>query len=231
MMKRLIALSLALLLTVLPLAARADKAFNMNHPIAYMDANFTCGCQRGGSGTMIGRYGLITAAHNLYCHVHGKPLKSCNFYFGANSPGSCWYRYSGKFSYTVYDTFANGYSSVNDIGFVIFESPVGNSTGWYGCMVGSDHDLNEEFFNLLTYDSTRHLQGLFEVQYVYSDKQLYWEGWISGTDGGPVCFTGEDFDYPTVTAVYTSHDANGNGYGRRLTNDVFQAMKAAGAFN
>lgn len=141
MIKRMTALLLAVLL-LLPLAAFADN-FDLHHPVAYLDARFTCGCQRGGTGTMVGRYGLITAAHNLYCPEHGKPLKTCDFYFGAVSRNSCWYRYDGRFNYTVYDTFQNGYRAENDIGFVIFETPVGNETGWYACMVGTDHDLHE----------------------------------------------------------------------------------------
>ena len=229
-MKKLAALLMALLLIALPLAVTADS-FNHHYPVAYMDIRFTCGCQRGGTGTMVGRYGLLTAAHNLYCHVHGKPLKTCDFYFGATSRNSCYYRYQGKFTYTAYDTFQNGYRAENDIGYVIFESPVGNTTGWYACMVGSDHDLHEEFFNVSAYDGNRKLDSFYDIQYVYNDKLLYWSGWLSGGEGGPVFFSqNEDFDYPTVTAVYISHDSDSYGYGRRLTLDVFNAMKAAGAF-
>lgn len=230
-MKKLFALTIALLLLSLPLAAIAGS-FNSHHPVAYMDIRFTCGCQRGGTGTMVGRYGLLTAGHNLYCHVHGKPLKTCDFYFGAVSKNSCYYRYNGKFNYTVFDTFQNGYSASNDIGFVIFPTPVGNETGWYACMVGSDHDLNEEFFNVSTYDNNRKLDSFYDIQYVYNENLLYWSGWLSGGEGGPVFFSqGEDYDYPTVTAVYISHDDDSYGYGRRLTQDVFNAMKNAGAFN
>ena len=229
-MKKLIALFIAFMLLTLPLASLADS-FNPHYAIAYMDTRFTCGCQRGGTGTMVGRYGLLTAAHNLYCPEHGKPLKTCDFYFGAVSANSCWYRYEGKFSYTVYDTFQNGYSSANDIGYVIFQSPVGNTTGWFACMVGSDHDLHEEFAHVYSYNSHRKLDYRFIIQYKADATQLYWEDWISGTDGGPVFFDNEDFDFPTLTAVYTSHDSQGNGYGRRLTQDVFNGMKAAGAFD
>ena len=232
-MKRILALLLMLML-VLPhmitLAAAAEN-FDMHLPIAYMDTKFTCGCSRGGSGTMIGRYGLITAAHNLYCHVHGKPLKTCDFYFGAKSNGSYHYRYNGKFTYTVYDSFTHGYNAQNDIGFVIFETAVGEKTGWYASMAGSDHDLHEEYFNLLTYDFNRNLKGLFEIQYVLDPLQLYWQGQLDATAGGPVAFTSDDYEFPTVVAVYTSMDNNGYSYGRRLTFDVIQDMRSAGAFN
>lgn len=229
MLKRIVTLALTAILVLLPLTSLADN-FNTHHPIAYMECKFTCGCSRGGSGAMIGRYGLITAAHNLYCHNHSQPLEYCNFYFGAKSPGSCWYQYSGKFTYRVYDNFANGYNSANDIGYVIFPKPVGEETGWYGWMVGSDYDLNEEFMNMLTYDSTRHLQNIFEVQYVVTDTQVYWDGWIEGAEGGPVYMSGEDLGDYYVVAVYTSHSSDGCGYGRRLTMDIIEDMRSEGAF-
>ena len=230
MKNRLAAMILALVLISMPLTVLADS-FNYLHPIAYMDSHFTCGCSRGGTGVMIGRYGLVTAAHNLYCHTHGKPLKYCNFYFGAKSVNSCWYEYSGNFHYRVYDTFQNGYQSQNDIGYVIFDSPVGKETGWYGYIVGTDHDLNEEFANVDSFDNRRHIQSVFTVEYVASDTQVYWDGYISGTEGGPVYFWQEGMKYPHVVAVYTSHDSDGNGYGRRLTKQVINDMRAEGAVN
>ncbi len=225
-MKRMLTLMLTILLFLLPLAANAE------HAVAYMDSRFTCGCSRGGTGTMIGRYGLITAAHNLYCPDHGKPLKTCDFYFGANSPNSCWYKYDGKFLYRAYETFQNGYNARNDIGYVVFDAPVGDETGWFGTIVGNDYDLNQEFTHVLNYDRKRHLQSIFEVQYVLDSTQIYWAGWINGTEGGPVFFNNEGLDFESyVVAVYTSHDQEGNGYGRRLTNNVIQDMRADGAFD
>lgn len=222
--------ALLMLLLALPLAAQADT-FNANYAVAYMDARFECGCTRGGSGTMISRYGLVTAAHNLYCYQHSQPVKSCNFYFGAKSAGSCWYEYSGGFRYRVYETFPNGYSDENDIGYVIFETPVGNETGWFAWRVADDQYLNEEYTHVLSYNGSRHMDSIFDVQYVLNSKQVYWNGWISGTEGGPVYFWYEGMEYPEVIAVYTCHDNSGNGYGRRLTQDIYKDMKADGAFD
>lgn len=229
MAKRLTAFVLMLILLALPLITRADS-FNPNHAIAYMESKFQCGCSRGGTGAMIGRRGLITAAHNLYCHQHGRGLKYCNFYFGAKGQNSCWYEYSGNFTYRVYDTFASGYSSENDIGYVIFDSAVGDQTGWFGWMTGYDSDVNMEFMNILSYDFKRHVQNLYEIGYVLDSNELYWYGYINGAEGGPVYLSGEGMDYHVV-AVYTSHDFSGNGYGRRLTYDIINDMRADGAFD
>ena len=230
MTKRILALMLAVILGIMPLAALADN-FVPSRAVAYMDSHFTCGCSRGGTGTMIGRYGLITAAHNLYCHQHGKPLKYCNFYFGAKSANSCWYEYSGKFQYTVYETFQNGYDSQNDIGYVIFDYPVGKETGWFACIAGDDYTVDLESNHIYSYDGKRHLQSLSSVQHLYDSTQVYWNGYLSGSEGGPVYIWDEGADFPCLMAVYTSHDSDGNGYGRRLTQNVFNDMKADGAFN
>ncbi|MBQ8653850.1 MAG: hypothetical protein IJ507_02840 [Clostridia bacterium] len=228
MLKRFVLIMLALTLLASPLSALAE-----NHAIAYMDSCFECGCRRGGTGAMIGPRGLLTAGHNLYCPDHGQKLTSCDFYFGAESANKYFYRYEGHFQYTVYDTFENGYSAENDIGYVIFESEVGRKTGWMGTQVGEDYYLHEEFINVNNYDANRNLQYAYDVGYVYSDKQMYIPVRFSGTDGGPVytyMYGFVEHDYPAVVAVYTSFDNAGNSYARRLTQDVFNDLKADGAF-
>lgn len=229
MAKRLLAFVLMLALLALPLISQADS-FNANHAIAYMESKFQCGCTRGGTGAMIGRRGLVTAGHNLYCHQHASKLKYCNFYFGARGANSCWYEYSGNFTYRVYDSFSNGYSSANDIGYVVFDSPVGDQTGWFGWITGYDSDVNMEFMNVLSYDSSRHVKNVYDIGYLTGTNQVYWYGYINGTEGGPVYINSEGLEY-RVVAVYTSHDSNGNGYGRRLTSDLINDMRADGAFD
>lgn len=227
-MKRVLTLMLAALLLLLPLTASADN----ENAVAYMDIHFSCGCDRGGTGTMVGRYGLITAAHNLYCHQHGSPLQSCAFYFGAISADSCWYEYTGAFRFWAYDTFRNGYNSVNDIGFVVFPSPVGDTTGWFGCKVMNNQDLNGKITREMSYDTNFELQTRYRVLHIRGNKQVYWGDWSNGTEGGPIFFASNGQDNgPYLVAVYTARDDEGNGYGRRLTNDVFEDMRANGVFD
>ncbi len=229
-MKRLLALLLAVLMIALPLSSLAAN-FVPERATAYMEIKFKCGCTRGGTGAMIGRRGLITSAHNLYCHNHAQGLEYCNFYFGARSAGSCYYKYNGRFSYTVYNSFRNGYDSSNDIGYVVFESPVGDNTGWYAWLAGTDHDLNQEYVHIMYYDSTRHSKGDWDLAYVRSNTEIYWNAYAYDTGGGPVYFDYEGLDFPTVIGVYTSNDSSGHAYARRLTMDVINDMRADGAFN
>ena len=236
MIRKLMALTLAaLLLLSLPLHSLA-ASFSYEKAICLMTVQFQCGCSRYGTGAMIGRRGLITAGHNLVCLNHSRALKSCTFLFGAKSANSGTFKITVKNGkgYTArwYDSFSGGYSSSDDIGFVVFEKPVGDSTGWFGWWAGSDYDMNEEFMNTFDYDGRGRLKDLFTVQYVLDSKRLYWDGHLWDTQGGPVVFDQEGMDWPQVVAVSTTYDTSKNrGYGRRITMNVINDMRAMGAFN
>ena len=124
-------------------------------------------------------------------------------------------------------------SCYNDIGYVVFDSAVGDSTGWFAWCAGSDSYLNEEFTNIYNYSERGKLQDYYEVQYVANSKQLCWDGFIGyeAGEGGPVFFSHEGLDYPQVIGVYTHYDLSGMSYGRRLTSDVTNDMRADRAFN
>ena len=237
-MKRMLLLLLVLVTLIAPLTAQAGE-FKPERATAYMDIRFECGCQRSGTGAMISRRGLLTAAHNLYCHTHAKPLKTCNFYFGATSKSKCFYQYKGKFQFTVYDTFKNGYNAQNDIGYVVFESNVGEKTGWFGTHVYSDAQINGGIFHIYSYNGNRKWQWSISDPYDVENRVV--NNWliclpvpIDGAAGGPVVslpWDENDDSYGPVVGVYTSKDSSGRAYARRLTQDIFNDMKAAGVFN
>ena len=214
---------LMLLAAVLPSSA---ASFDEHKATAFMNIKFECGCTRTGTGAMIGRRGLITCAHNLICFQHSKWLKSCTFIFGAKSANSGQKKVSTGYSYAVYDTFQNGYSSENDIGYVIFDKPIGDSTGWYAWEYGSDEFLNEEYTHVNYYTYNGRFDSLFTIQYVANNNQLKLNDNPGDGDGAPVFLAYEGLDWPTVVGVYTV----GN-YARRLTKQIGDDMRAAGAFN
>lgn len=230
MTRRVIALLLAaVLLAALPLSALAE--FDAHLATAYMSVKFECGCTRYGSGAMIGRYGLITAGHNLFCMKHGKPLETCDFIFGATSTSQGAYKYNGNFYFYSYDTFKNGYNAADDIGYVIFYSPVGDSTGWFGYWTAPDKELKNTRINVYMYSDKGSLRTLYTKQTVSGSKQVRMDEYLDYGEGGPVFFAGVGSNGPSVVAVFTSHSSKGYGYGRRLTNQVINDMKADGAFN
>ena len=229
-MKRIMALLAALMILTAGWAA-AEKDYSViENAVAYMDCTFECGCRRGGLGTMVGKNALITAAHNLYCSDHAKPLRTAIFYFGYKGNGKCTYKYSGKVTFTVYDTFSNGYRSENDIGYVIFPSNIVNRTGCYGTMVTTDHDLEWEYSHVVGARNDKIIE-LFDQIDVHSDKQITFpitSEFYDAAAGGPVYWFWEDMDGPYMVAVYTSRTKT-QGFARRLTNNIINDMKDSGA--
>ena len=229
-MKRLTIIAVVMLVLLAAVLPSYAASFDDHKATAYMNIKFECGCTRTGTGAMIGRRGLITCAHNLICFQHSKWLKSCTFIFGAKSANSGQKKVTSGYTYTVYDTFENGYSGENDIGYVIFEQPIGDSTGWYAWQVGSDEFLNEEVTHVNYYTYNGRFNELFTIQYVSNSKQLKLDDNPGDGDGAPVYLAYEGLDWPTVVGVFTT-GGNGKGYARRLTNQVADDMRAAGAFN
>jgi len=108
---------------------------------------------------------------------------------------------------------------------------VGNTTGWFGYLVGSDRDLDYEYMHMKYFDSYRHSREEFTIMQVYNDTQVYWEGRNYNYGGGPVFLWYEGMEFPMVVAVYTSDSSDGYSFGRRLTNDVIRDMRMDGAFD
>ena len=231
-MRRKIVLVLVLFCLLIPQMTIA-AAFDEHRATAFMNITFECGCKTTGTGAMVGRRGLITAGHNLFCQFHGRKLKKVSFLFGAKSTSSGAYRYNGGYKFWAYDTFQNGYDSRYDIGYVVFDKAVGNSTGWFACRAGSDSYLNEEFSNVLNYSVKGKPENYFVVQYVANSQEIYFDGFIGyeAGEGGPVYFTHEGLEYPEVVAVYTHFDPSGNSVARRITNNIIEDMRADGAFD
>ena len=220
---------LVLFIITFSVSAQAGT-FNPDHATAFMEITFTCGCSRYGTGAMIGRRGLITAAHNLYCQKHGKGLKFCNFAFGSKSLNSAWYRYDGRFSYRAYDDFDDGaYYSISDIGYVVFDKPVGDETGYFGWLVGTDEDLDNEYVNVYGYTNKGKLDSVFTREEVLYELEVSLNGYLGDTEGGPIVMSDGEGGNVYVVGVYTCHDSY--GYGRRLTLNIINDMRADGAFN
>ena len=223
-MKRFLVLILALILVIPPMTASAG--FDKHRPTALMTIEFNCGCKQKGCGVMIGKYGLLTAAHNLHCRFHGKGLKSCTFLFGATSAYVGKRKYYNGFTYVWYDDFSKGYSPDNDIGFVIFKYDVGKNTGWYGYRIASDYELDGKTGHIAYYNSSCRFGDDFMAKIsVNSSLLLSLSDFPSVETAGPV-FIWEN-DMPYVVGVMTST----SGKARRLTQQVYDDMRSYGCFD
>ncbi len=120
-----------------------DDRYEVNptkHPyctIGMIVATGACNHSWTGTGFMIGKNIMLTAAHVLYCPEHASPATSLDIYFGYRNSRNYSYRYSGKWEAWVGDTFPNRqYRADNDWGIIKFEKNVGDKTGWLGYRFG-----------------------------------------------------------------------------------------------
>lgn len=121
--------------------------------ISYMRVKGWCGCGWTGSGFMVGRNKLLTAAHCLVCTKHSSWAKEITFYFGYRNEKNYSYRYSGAWKAWAGNLFGNrSYTVVNDFGCVTLNESVGEKTGWFGVrFYGSKTDMRNRLLHVAGY--------------------------------------------------------------------------------
>ena len=225
-------LAAALLITLLPAGALAAGSY-YDYPysaIAYMEIEFKCGCTTTGTGVMVAPNGLITAGHNLNCHVHNRPAKTLSFWFGYVNKSNYRYRYmKGQCSFTYYCDFSRGYNSANDIGYVVFPKEIGQNTGWLATSFSADaseFDRGGEFVSVDGY-AYGSLKSCYTVAEEYGATQVSIEDVSWGMDAGsPFIRSGEG--EPTVVRGVLTSRSNSRWYGRVLTKNIYRDMISSG---
>ena len=222
------AAALVLLLSAFPGTGRAASRSGMPYSaVAYMEIEYACGCSFAGTGTMVSRYALLTAGHNLLCKDHNREARTIEFWFGYTSKSDYHYRYQGKFTYRYYCDFSNGFSSADDIGYVIFKKGVGRHTGWFGTKwYGSADEMDGLAVRTLGFKSgsLKTASGSLTVK---SERQVTIpKNGSLGAEGGPVYY--RDGSVYRLVAVYTSY-SDSEFFCRRLTEKIISDMTADGA--
>ena len=221
------------------LPASADNLRAKEYPekaVARMYVKYNCGCERVGNGTMVGRRGLITAGHLLICPYHGQWANSIQFKFGVKNSKNCIYTYTGRYHMYVYDTFkqSNGtikYSAENNIGYVIFDKNVGDTTGWYGIYAPSTHDLTGEWYHWIGYKNWDLYADYMFLNASDSSNVFNFKSYQSAYFQGTGIYNwDEGCEGPTLVGVYIS-DSGSLCYGRKVTQNVINDMRKNGAFD
>jgi V8-like Glu-specific endopeptidase len=156
--------------------------------IAYMVIKMKCGCSITGTGFMVDKRKMLTAAHCLICPTCSQWAKTITFYFGYKSPTNYLYRYTGSWTGYVGTTFRNHrYTIMNDYGVVKFNAAVGSKTGWFGAKWNSSNKtLNNKTDYVAGYHNGILKYGKGKV-FVYDAAHLkYSIDTQKGTSGGPV---------------------------------------------
>lgn len=194
--------------------------------IAYLDIKGECGCSWTGSGFMVSKDGLATAAHCLVCSEHQKWVSGITMYFGYRSNKNYTYRYNGGASYWYgSNPYAQGgYVSDDDYAYLKLEKNVGDTVGWFGIQSSHEQVEGQQY----TVTGYRHgvLKSAVGAVQIHDDKHLsYLMDMEPGNSGCPVY----DSDY-YVIGINVCESSRSN-YARRLTGDVLDQMRRQGLFD
>ncbi|MGN0745620.1 MAG: trypsin-like serine peptidase [Aristaeellaceae bacterium] len=198
--------------------------------IAYMKVQARCGCQWTGSGFMVSKDCLMTAAHCVACVEHGETANRITLYFGYRSDKNYLIKYDGATTYwygTDFRSESGDYHTAWDYAYVQLEKNVGDTTGWFGLNALSDETLDNAAFEVAGYrnGSLKTSQGVLSV---YSDQIVHHSGDTEpGYSGCPV-FNG---DYYVVAINVAQNKTRQRNIARRITWDLVNEMRDKGMFD
>ena len=196
--------------------------------IAYMEVTAECGDSWTGSGFMVGKNCLMTAAHCMVCHEHGKWADRITLYFGYRSSGNYLYKYNDRWfarAGTQFPRHTYDYDAMQeDWAYVILSSDVGNVTGWLGFKFATDYEVSSRNYIVAGYRYGK-LKYCWGSAYAEDNKIIgHWADTVPGNSGGPV-FTSDNYADAINVAENEKRQIN---WGRRITSDIWSYMKQDG---
>ncbi len=197
--------------------------------IAFIETSFECGCSGTSFGTMVGPNGMVIQSEAMYCPEHAKPYSKVVFHFGRGKNGARM-EYDGDFTFKVYETFDEGFSAKNNIGYVVFPFPAGETFGWYGCRMVSDEGLSGTAATVRSLNENWESVDIPVVLAVRSEKQVSAPSEKYFYTGVPLFLTAEGNE-PVLIGIECSVSADGSvEFFRRITRRVYEDMEKAGVF-
>ena len=161
--------------------------------IGMIYAKGKCGCSWQGSGFMVSKNIMLTAAHCLVCTDHSSWAKELTVYFGYKNKRNYTYKYNGKWTAWAGNLFMDKkYTTPNDWGIIKFGKNVGDKTGWFGTKVGltKEHFEDVHLYYVAGYrDEVLRMAAGLDVRKSDDGFLAYQIDAVAGNSGGPV------FDY------------------------------------
>jgi len=200
--------------------------------IAYMCVEASCGCGWTGTGFMVSRYGLMTAAHCIVCTTHGKTANKITLYFGYRSSKDYSYHYNGATTYWYGTDFKNadgtyGYNGHTawDYAYVLLQSPMGDKTGWFGTQARSDSHIKQDVYEVAGYRDgvLKTSKGMLTP---HNDKELKYN--IDTEPGYSGCPVFDATNY--AVAINVAHTSTHN-FARRIDIPLKVEMRKNGLFD
>ncbi len=155
-----------------------------------------------GSGAMVGRNDVLTAAHNLYSPSHGGFAQEISVIPGMAGDDEPYGSYAGV-RWSVPDDYTGSSDFEDDVGIVNIGSNIGDQTGWFG--MSFNDSVN-------AYETSR----LYNAGYpgdLYSGDYMYWStGNVYSVSGNLVYYTDTIDTYGGHSGGPTWIELNGQPY-------------------
>lgn len=179
-----------------------------------------CGCSWQGSGFMVSRRMMMTAAHCLVCSEHHVLVRDMDIYFGYQNNNNYYYRYDGG-SHIWAATDSPQANREADFGYVLFDQPVGDRVGAFGTAAVYDGELESSWLIASGYRD-----GVLKACYGLARKQgdnmfTIDADWVSGNSGGPIY----NDNYYVVGIIVAHSDNPPTNYARRITPDLVNMVQ------
>ena len=182
--------------------------------IAYLEWHASCGCDWTGTGFMVSKNTLMTAAHCIICSKHGGKVTKMTMYFGYKSKKNYLAKYSGKFDYWYGTDFSNGDGTYRygghdpwDYAYLKLEKDIGNKTGWFGLSSVSDASLMTKQLELAGYRNGKLYSGHDTLRGVNGTLIELWHDTEPGQSGSPL-FDTSGYAYGFWVSYYTEDVKN-----------------------
>ena len=205
--------------------------------VAVIRSEFRCGCERWSSGFMVASNALVASGVTFLCPTHNKKATAFEFWFGYISRSNCKYHYNGSTTYRYYCDFSDGFDDTNCIGYVVFPSDIGKSTGWFASRFSDATTLEDSdiigsskptYFDRYGYENYYADQDtVFVTDQTAKKIGFTRRGTLDMMVGTPLCRDIYGDDQPRAYAVYVSQNDT-TRYARKLTHNIYDDMKRDG---
>jgi V8-like Glu-specific endopeptidase len=180
-----------------------------------------------GSGTMVNKHHVLTAGHVVYSKDNGGWATSVQFNAAQNDStlpyGSAFATYLFSFK-----GWTESHLRDYDMGMLILDRDLGNSTGWLGLIATSDGNLSNHQITVAGYPGDKGGQQLWAATapiVSVADNQVSYDAYTRGGDSGAGVYS--IWDGISMEHVCADHVAGPNGIpntGCRLAQDKFNRI-------